>query len=214
MKKLLYIIANSKPEDMSSSRKISRKFVDKFLKANFDYELEELNLYDITLPNLTYKHFESRNTPISNTEHLSEKEKEDFKKVNALCDQFLSANIYVIAAPMWSILFPAPLKQYLDCIILNNKTVKISPNEVKGLLDDKDREMLYVQSSGSPIPWFLNRKINHGGTYLRDIFKFIGIKDFVELNIDHTGFTPNEKEIAEQKALSKIDGLVERFSGK
>lgn len=214
MKKLLYIIANSKPENISSSRKVSRKFVDEFLKANFDYELEEINLYDIELPNLTYKYFENRNTPISNTDHLSEKEKKDIKKITNLCDQFLSADIYVVAAPMWSILFPAPLKQYLDCIILNNKTVKISQDEIKGLLDDKDRSMIYVQSSGGPIPWILNKKLNHGGTYLHDIFKFLGIKDFVELNVDHTGFTEEEKEKAEQKAIDKINGFVERFSDK
>lgn len=214
MKKLLYIIANSKPENISSSRKVSRKFVDEFLKLNFDYELEEINLYDIELPNLTYKCFENRNTPISNIDHLSEKEKKDIKKITNLCDQFLSADIYVVAAPMWSILFPAPLKQYLDCIILNNKTVKISQDEIKGLLYDKDRSMIYVQSSGGPIPWILNKKLNHGGTYLHDIFKFLGIKDFVELNVDHTGFTEEEKEKAEQKAIDKINGFVERFSDK
>jgi len=39
MKKLLYITVNSKPEEMSASKKVGRAFVDRFLELHNDFKL-------------------------------------------------------------------------------------------------------------------------------------------------------------------------------
>jgi FMN-dependent NADH-azoreductase len=45
MKKLLYISVNSKPEDLSASKTVARKFINKFLQKNKDFQVEEIDLY-------------------------------------------------------------------------------------------------------------------------------------------------------------------------
>jgi FMN-dependent NADH-azoreductase len=50
LKKLLYIIGNSKSEEESSSRTVSRKLVNAILKKVPEVELEELNLYEESYP--------------------------------------------------------------------------------------------------------------------------------------------------------------------
>ena len=52
------------------------------------------------------------------------------QRIRALCDQFISANVYVIAAPMWSLSFPAPLKEYIDCIMQDQKTIKFEGKKI------------------------------------------------------------------------------------
>lgn len=47
MKKLLYITANSKPEELSASKTVGRAFVNKFIEKYTDFKLEELDLYSI-----------------------------------------------------------------------------------------------------------------------------------------------------------------------
>jgi FMN-dependent NADH-azoreductase len=49
---LLYIIANSKSEEMSSSRTVSRSLVNAILEKVPDVELEELDLYKDHIPQL------------------------------------------------------------------------------------------------------------------------------------------------------------------
>ncbi|HAX71996.1 MAG TPA: FMN-dependent NADH-azoreductase, partial [Firmicutes bacterium] len=61
-------------------------------------------------------------------------------------DQFKEADVVIIAAPMWSLSFPAPLKEYLDCILQVGKTITFESHMPKGLLDDKERTVIYVQS--------------------------------------------------------------------
>ncbi len=195
MKKLLYITVNPKPEELSASKTVGRKFVNKFLEKHKDFILEELDLYQCHIPRLEYEYFEKRNCMIKEQDFskLNEKQQEEVHKIVKLVDQFKEADLYVIAAPMWSLSFPAPLKEYIDCIVMDGKTIKISENKMEGLLNDKPRSMVYIQSSGAPIPWMLRSIFNKGLDYVRDIMKYIGIKKFEELLVDGTGFTEEER---------------------
>ncbi|WP_331496745.1 NAD(P)H-dependent oxidoreductase [Romboutsia ilealis] len=131
------------------------------------------------------------------------------KKIRELCDQFISANAYVISAPMWSLSFPAPLKEYIDCIMQDQKTIKFEGKKIEPLLNDKLRTMVYIQSSGGNVPWMLRPIMNKGLNYIEDIMKFMGIKKFEELLVDATGFTEEEKQEAINKASSKIDDVID-----
>lgn len=112
---------------------------------------------------------------------------------------------------MWSLSFPAPLKEYIDCIVMDGKTIKISENKMEGLLNDKPRAMVYIQSSGAPIPWMLRSIFNKGLDYVRDIMKYIGIKKFEELLVDGTGFTEEEKREAIEEANKEVNKLIEEI---
>lgn len=211
MKKLLYITVNSKPEELSASKTVGRAFVNRFLEKHKDFKLEELDLYKSHIPRLEYQYFEKRNAMIKKDDinKLSEKEQEEAHKIVELTDQFKAADVYVIVAPMWSLSFPAPLKEYIDCIIMDGKTIDLSDDKLNGLLDDKPREMVYIQSSGANIGWMLKRVMNKGLNYVEDIMKTLGIKRFEELLVDGTGYTEKEKTQAVEKALKKIDDVIE-----
>ena len=51
MKKLLYISVNSKPEELSASKTVARKFINKFLEKNKDFQVEEIDLYKAFVEN-------------------------------------------------------------------------------------------------------------------------------------------------------------------
>ena len=210
-KKLLYISVNSKPENLSSSKMVARKFINKFLERNGDFKVEEVDLYKEQIPRLEYQYFKDRNCVISEEEakKLPEKDQKEIRKIRDLCDQFISAQMYVIAAPMWSLSFPAPLKEYIDCIMQDQKTIKFEGKKIEPLLNDKPRTMVYIQSSGGNVPWMLRPILNKGLNYVEDIIKFMGIKKFEELLVDGTGFTEEEKQEAINKASEKIDDIID-----
>lgn len=213
MRKLLYITVNSKPDELSASKTVGRFWVNRFLEKNENFQVEELDLYKTHIPRLEYQYFEKRNCIVSKEdfEKLCESDKKEVNTIINLCEQFKNADVYVIAAPMWSLSFPAPLKEYIDCIIQDGKTIEISKEEIKGLLDDKKRTMVYIQSSGAKIPWILKGAFNKGVNYVEDIMKFMGIKNFEEILVDGTGFTDDEKNSAIKKALDKIDDSIDKI---
>ena len=213
MKKLLYIIANSKDEGQSSSRTVSRTLVNTILQKVPDAQLEEVNLYLEHVPQLKGCYFESRSTIVSADARskLSPEEQNEVTKIEHLCDQFKAADIYVLAAPMWSLSFPAVVKEYMDCIIQAGKTIAFENNKPHGLLNDKDRTFIYVQSSGGSIPCLLKPALSKGVNYVHVIMKFIGISTFKELLADGTGTTEEERQCAMKEATDKIPQFVEKL---
>lgn len=212
-KKLLYIIANSKPENLSTSRTVAREFINAYLQKNPEDTVEELDLYHNNIPLLNYRLFDHRATIVEGAEYdkLSNEEKGMVDQIHNLANQFLAADRYVISAPMWSIFFPSILKQYLDCIIINGKTISIGNNEVKGLLDNKERHMVYIQSSGGSYPAIMSRKLNHGLKYLEDVFSFLGIAKFKNIMIEGVDEEGIGKDKAIEEALLDVKHIVRRF---
>lgn len=214
-KKLLYISVNSKPENLSSSKMVARKFINKFLERNGDFKVEEVDLYKEHIPRLEYQYFKDRNCVITeeDAKKLPEKDQKEIRKIRDLCDQFISAQMYVIAAPMWSLSFPAPLKEYIDCIVQEEKTILFEKGKKpKGLLDDKERAVVYIQSSGGNIPWILDPIMDKGENYVAQIMKAMGIKNVQELKVDATGTTEEERENAIREAEEKIDSILDRIN--
>ena len=213
-KKLLYISVNSKPENLSSSKMVARKFINKFLERNGDFKVEEVDLYKEHIPRLEYQYFKDRNCVITeeDAKKLPEKDQKEIRKIRDLCDQFISAQMYVIAAPMWSLSFPAPLKEYIDCIVQEEKTISFEKGKKpKGLLDDKERAVVYIQSSGGNIPWILDPIMDKGENYVAQIMKAMGIKNVQELKVDATGTTEEERENAIREAEEKSDSILDRI---
>lgn len=213
MKKLLYVTVNSKPEALSASRSVGRALVNEISSTYPEFQVEELDLYKVHIPRLEYQYFASRNCMVEKEalEKLPSEEQEEVHKIVKLCDQFKEADVIVIAAPMWSLSFPAPLKEYMDCIIQVGKTISFEGMMPKGLLDDKPRTVVYVQSSGANIMWMMNPLFNKGLHYIEDMMKFMGIKKFEELLVDGTGETSEEKEKAIEKAKKKISTVVKHL---
>jgi FMN-dependent NADH-azoreductase len=214
MKKLLYIPVNTKPEHMSTSKTVGREFVNRFLSKNTDYELIENDICNEYVPELNYKYYKDRAELVSGEDYdkLNKEEQAAVDRIKVLSQQFVNADAYVIAAPMWSAFFPARLITYIDCVIQKDKVIKINHEEVEGLLGDKKRTAVYIQSSGGVFPKILSGKINHGTNYLEDIFKFIGIKDFYKLMVAGTGKDEIGVEGAEERAFEEMDKLIEKMS--
>lgn len=211
MNKLLYITANSKPEELSCSKKVGRALINDILTKFPDFSLEELDLYNSHIPRPKYNYFNGRSSLVSpeNTAGLSQEEQQDIIRMTQLCDQFISASIYVLAAPMWSLSFPGVLKDYIDCIIQADKTIVFKDEKPSGILNDRPRTFIYVQSSGANIPWIIKPVLNKGVNYVEDIMKFIGIGKFEDLLVDYTGTTELDQAEAVDKALTSIDSIID-----
>lgn len=210
-KKLLYISVNSKPEELSSSKTVARSFINKFLEKYNEFQVEEVDLYKDHIPRLEYQYFEDRNCIISEeaAKKLPQEEQKEIQRIRELCDQFVSAQVCIIAAPMWSLSFPAPLKEYIDCIVQVGKTITFAGGKKpQGLLKDQHRVVIYIQSSGGNIPWIVDPVLDKGENYVESIMKTMGIKQVKELKVDNTGTSEKERQDAIKKAEEKIQDII------
>ena len=185
-----------------------------FLEKYNDFHVEEVDLYKDHIPRLEYQYFEGRNAIIKeeDAEKLDAKDQKEIKRIRELCDQFVDAQVYVIASPMWSLSFPAPLKEYIDCIVQVGKTIEFVNNKPKGLLDNQGRVLVYIESSGGKIPWILDPVMDKGENYVASIMRTLGIKKVEELMVSGTGTTEEERQEAISNAIEKIDEIINSIS--
>lgn len=207
---VLYITASPKKEKDSASKTAGKLFIEKWKHHNPDAEIQQIDLYNVDIPRMNQRHVMGTATLSEGTdfEKLSAEEQQQTKRIDEIGDQFVAADRYIIATPMWSIFFPAILKQYIDCVIINGKTILVTDDEVEGLLGDKERKMLYIQSSGGIYPKILGRKVNHGEAYLKDTFKFLGVAKFESIMIEGVDM----QGVGFGDAMKKVEHDIEKVA--
>nr|WP_302596706.1 NAD(P)H-dependent oxidoreductase [uncultured Cellulosilyticum sp.] len=214
MKTLLYITASPSPEDKSISKKLGRYLVENFIKKHSEYEVQELDLYSTNIPEVwpTYLTDEIKLVTGADYDKLSAEDKKAVDRIDELGDQFVKADAYIIASPMWDLSFPARFKMYIDCICLGGKVINFQGDKQKPepLLNDKERFMIYLQTSGGDFPFFIESKVNHGVSYCKDLFKGLGIKHFEKILVEGVIQYEENPEKYLDKAFEQIDNLIEK----
>jgi FMN-dependent NADH-azoreductase len=123
----------------------------------------------------------------------------------AALDEFLSADIVVIGAPMYNFAISSQLKTWIDALAVAGKTFRYTETGPEGLAGD--RRVIIASSRGgvysSPSPM---AAIDHQETYLTAFFGFIGIKpEFVRAEGLLLG--PDQKQAAIDGALAEAAAL-------
>lgn len=132
MDKILFINACVRP--CSRTLELTETLLQK-LKG----DVQEIKLYETLLPVLDLNGMEKRNLAAQNN---------DFSDpLFAAAKQFATADIVVIAAPYWDLMFPAALKSYLENITVGGITFRYSPEGRPQSLC-KAKALYYVTTAG------------------------------------------------------------------
>ncbi|MEK6563449.1 MAG: NAD(P)H-dependent oxidoreductase [Candidatus Omnitrophota bacterium] len=202
MKKLLHIVATPRGED-SRTLKVSRVFLEAFIRKNPDCEIDELNLAAENLSSLSLKMISGKYVLLGGKE-LDDKLKEAWKPIERQIERFLSAEGYLISAPMWNFSIPYSLKHYIDLIIQPKYLFRYTDKGVEGLA--KNKKMAVITSRGGDYsPGSAFNSYDFQEPYLRAVFGFVGISDITFINaqpMDALGVEAQNEKIEQAKALA------------
>ena len=156
MKKILYVNACFKEGSRTNE-------LAQHLLSSLDGQIDSVNLYEENIKPLDAEMLSKRDKLLE-----SGKTDDDFL---GLARQFASADIIVIAAPYWDLMFPAVLRTYFEAVCVAGLTFRYSEKGAPvGLC--KAKQIYYVTTAGGPI------KFNFGYEYVEALAKsFYGIKE-------------------------------------
>ena len=202
MKKLLHIIATPRGED-SRTLKVTAAFLESFKERNPECEIDELNVATQGLPSLTIKMIYGKYVLLGGKD-LTDKLKDAWNPIERHIERFLSAEGYLLSAPMWNFSIPYPLKQYIDLIVQPKYLFRYTDKGVEGLA--KNKKMAVITSRGGDYsPQSPFHAYDFQEPYLRAIFGFVGIADITFINIqpmDAMGEEARAKKIEEAKVIA------------
>ena len=127
-------------------------------------EVEEVRLYEMPLPVLDLNRMEQRDRA---------SERNDFSDpLFDVAKQFAAADVIVIAAPYWDLMFPAVLKTYLENITVSGITFRYS-DQGRPESMCKAKNLYYVTTAGG----FIGQN-DFGFSYVKALAQnFFGITD-------------------------------------
>jgi len=205
MSKLLYVNASPRGK-RSYSAAIADAFITSYVEANLDDEIVSFNVFTKELPAFDGNTLKAKYNILHGNEH-SEDEVAAWRSVEAVINEFKSADKYVMAVPMWNFNLPYRLKHYIDILVQPTYTFSFSPEEgYKGLITGKPVFIAY--SRGGEYPAGTEAEAFDFQTkYLEFILGFIGFTDVRSLIVEPT--LAAGPEIASQKRDAAIARAVE-----
>ena len=175
MEKVLFLDACVR-EEASRTKQLCEVYLEEFLKAHPDAEVEHLVLRDGVVKTHTLEKLEERDACVraGNWDH----------PMFDLGKQYRDADYIVIGTPYWDLSFAAILKVYLENIMVADLTFGCNDEGFYGLC--KGKMMTYITTGGGVIDGQ-----NYGYEYMQAIAKMTGIDDtecFYAQNLDIVGF--------------------------
>lgn len=201
MSKVLYIKANVKPDELSRTFRVSNSFMNRYKELHPEDEIITLDLYNEGIDFLPQGDLGELHTP-------NPGEGQDHP-ILKYAFQFLNADKYVIAEPLWNLGVPAILKAYIDYICVANITFKYTAEGPIGLCGGK--KAVNITTRGGEYSTSPLKELEMGDRYLRTIFGFLGIRDYTTIAADGLDYVGVDVEEIVQNAIKTAEAEAEKF---
>lgn len=129
----------------------------------------------------------------------------------AILQEFLDADIVVIGAPMYNFTVSTQLKAWLDRVLVAGRTFSYAETGPVGLAGAK-RVIIASSRGGLYGPGTPAETNDFHETYLRAVFRFIGIDDIEIVRAEGLALGPDHREAAIAAALATIPVVVAAFA--
>jgi len=205
MNRLLYIQASPRGK-RSHCIAVADAFVKAYRQKHPDDEIVTLNVFGTAIPEFDGLAVQAKYTILHGKQH-SKEELQAWKEVEKVIEQFISANKYVLAVPMWNFSIPYRLKQYIDLLVQPGYTFSYSEDTgYQGLVVGKP--MLVVYARGGEYPAESEAEAFDLQTkYIELIFGFMGFEDIYSVVVEPT--LQGGPDVAAVRHQEAIDGVKE-----
>jgi len=203
--KVLHIIAT--PRNVKSNTlQVSKVFLDALAAHHPEMQIDVVDLFDSDLPALAGANIEAKYTLLQG-QPIDKDHEESWRQIETLIQHFLSADAYVISAPMWNFGIPYTLKYYIDCLVQPGYVFGFNETGVVPMVHGKRMVCVTARGSdyslGSPLHAY-----DFQEPYLRSIFGFIGITDIEFISVQPTDISAL-REAAFETALKQAQSLAD-----
>ena len=171
---VLHVIANPRPAETSSSKKLAFEFFAALTEKNPDVVVNNIDLYQNKPPYVSAEALNYFWGPIANPAYIPSKAEEsaaNFSNNNA--QALIDADVLVLTLPVWLNSMPAILKAWFDQVLVPGKMFAFG---AEGLIPTHHLRTVVLLVSSDQV--YKEGDLRDGLTpALRAIFAYIGVED-------------------------------------
>jgi FMN-dependent NADH-azoreductase len=189
---LLFLQASPRKADSQSIR-LARAYLDALQADNPDLEVDTIEMWDVDLPAFDGNKAAAKMNAIAGAQKTAVQQTA-WDQIVEIADRFISADRYLIAAPMWNSGIPYRLKQYIDLIHQPGLLWRLDPQTgYHGLLENKHATLALTSGVyAQHVPPAFG--VDHHSTYLRAWLNQAGVTDIDELRFQPSLLTEHPAE--------------------
>ena len=208
MPKLFHL--NCSPRADSESSAGARAFLESFRQARPDWDIDVMNVWRDHLPEFQGYILEAKYARMSGRA-FTDSQRDAFAVAERILVRFALADRVLISTPMWNFSIPYRLKQWFDVMVQPGLAFRFDP--AQGYLPLlKDRPTIVILASGGNYITGMNRGWTDMATpYLREVLRFIGVKDVRFVPIGPTTGSAEPVRIARESAHRRLAEMAARF---
>ena len=150
---------------------------------------------------VTYRDLAADPLPHLSGGALAQADADEAATAAAVMDEFLSADVIVVGAPMYNFGIPSQLKAWIDRVAVAGKTFRYTADGPQGLAGGK--QVIVAATYGGKHPVESGR--NFVEPYLGQVFAFLGIDDVEFVSADGLSVSPEQRVTSISAARARID---------
>jgi len=203
--KLLNIISSPRG-DKSRTISVANEFL-KALKAKHPgLEIQNLDLFKTKLPEVLGSAVDAKYAKLRG-EEVNDEVQKSWDEIIKYSNEFISADIYLVSAPMWNFSISYNLKQYIDIIMQAGVLFSFTATGVVGLA--KNKKMICVTSRGNNYSKGSGmEQFDFQESYLRAIFGFAGITDIRFIHAQPMDYDPEITKVSLSASMEDAKKLA------
>lgn len=208
MAKLLYI-ESSPRKNRSKSIGVANAFIETYKANHPDDEVVTLDLWAANLPEFDGFTIDAK-YQVMHGQDFSDEQQNAWQTVVNVCQEFKSADKYVISLPMWNFGIPYKLKHYIDVIAQPGQTFSFDPaTGYSGLVTGKPMAVIYARGGAYGSDEAQGMDMQKG--YMDLLLGFIGFTDVKSILIEPTMGAPDDVAAVEAAAVEKAQSVAADF---
>lgn len=201
--KLLHIDSSALGDD-SVSRRLTASIVEAWRRAVPGIEVVARDLVAAPPDHLTGELMQI--VKFRDLDGLNERQKAELALTDALVEEFLSADVVVIGAPMYNFSIPTQLKAWIDRIAQAGRTFRYTETGAEGLAGG--RKVVIASSRGGLYAGTVaEAAMDHQEAFLRAVLGFMGISDVEIVRAEGVALGPEARARALEDAQARIEGM-------
>lgn len=183
MSNMLYI-QSSPLTGRSYSIQVAGEFIEAYKRTHPGDKVNILNVFTADLPPFDSMTAIAKYAVLHDKPH-TEEERNAWMRVRNVVSEFVSADKYLFAVPMWNFGIPYRLKHYIDLLVQPGLTFSFTPEEgYKGLVLGKPVAVVYAR--GGDYSDAGAGAIDFQKRYMEHILRFIGFTDIRDIVVEPT----------------------------
>lgn len=206
MAKVLHLYVSPR-EERSHSRNVAEAFLEVYQETNRGDEVATLDLSSVDLPPFDGFAIQAKYNIMHGKDHSSE-QATAWREVEAVIEQFTSADKYVVSNPMWNFGVSYRLKHYIDVITQPGYTFAADESGYTGLVTGKPMVLIHACGGGGYTEGDM-AAMDFQARYLETVFGFMGFTDIRQIRVE--GMLGPDAVAAETAAIAEAQKVAKEF---